>query len=873
MVARVPHLVKLDTSSESPLYEQMSAQIASAIESGRLKSGDRLPSLKEWSSELGVGSWVPRRAMSELAKKGLVDVRRHMGAVVSAAASHPMRGKVVYLSIDRGNIWAREVFSFNFGEALRGAGYSYERVSVAGRRQDRAWPKSAFDFSHLRSVVKDGVSFAWVGCSAKFVVEPLIEAGVPFSVVGDFDCPEAVDVFREPCIEMAKEIVALLKKACCKSVMYVGYGRWIDGAKMASTFYSSGLRLSRLCIKPSDAATEADFAQRAALEEFERRLSGGKGWLPDAFVFSDDYVAAGALFALAHHGVEAPRDVKVVSFANKRHLPVYLRPLTRIENDPVRNGREAAKYVVSVLRGGRRHVPDIFPKLLKGATLLVMVLALPFALAARPMIDDAHDRVQTTLDPMMDRIGTLSPRSAGEVGPSRLAIGCEMLPRGYGEFENIKEYLPPLGIARVRLHAAWAKLEPQRGKWDFEWLDRQVSWLVENGMEPILETSYGNPVYPGAGGASLSDGMPRGEEALAAWDRYVDELARHYPNVKNWACWNEPNNIDANTPEIVVDNNIRTARIILKHIPDAKIGMLTLGTRKMNEFTEKCLKLFKERNALGLFTWIIYHDYTPNPDACYGNRVDAWAEIVRKYAPGLKIWNGESGATSDAHYSGGISSLKWNSELTQAKWDARRLVADLGHGFDSLVFTIYDPCYDQPERYTRHIPPYWVRTRNDRFMKRMGLLKCNDRLEVVKVKPAYYAVQNVAVLFDSTIEAGGVQVDVFPGEGGEGLVTYAFRQKGTDIPLIAFWDASRHPENNNDIRRATLSVVMYKPREPVWIDMVTGAIYKIPDGMVIGDHRGKKSTLFECVPYYDAPVVITELSLTIKGKDGKAEGR
>ena len=156
-------------------------------------------------------------------------------------------------------------------------------------------------------------------------------------------------------------------------------------------------------------------------------------------------------------------------------------------------------------------------------------------------------------------------------------------------------------------------------------------------------------------------------------------------------------------------------------------------------------------------------------------------------------------------------------------------------------------------------------------MKRMGLLKCNDRLEVVKVKPAYYAVQNVATLFDSTIEAGGVQVDVFPGEGGEGLVTYAFHQKGTNIPLIAFWDASRHPENNNDIRRATLSVVMDKPKEPVWIDLVTGAIYRIPEGMVIGDHRGRKSTLFEGIPYYDAPVVVTERALVMKCHKGQTE--
>ena len=494
-------------------------------------------------------------------------------------------------------------------------------------------------------------------------------------------------------------------------------------------------------------------------------------------------------------------------------------------------------------------------------TTLTLLAMLPLALGARPMIDEAHDRVQTTLDPQMDRIGTLKPRSAREIGPTRLALGCEMLPRGYGDFENFKDYIPPLGLARVRLHAGWAKLEPEPGKWDFDWLDRQVNWLVENGLEPLLETSYGNPAYPGAGGASLSDGIPVGEAALAAWDRYVDKLAAHYPQVKSWACWNEPQNCRGNTPEQLADNNVRTAEIIRRHIPDAKIGMLLLSWPDI-KYTKACFKVFGERNALGLFHWAIYHDYSPNPDVCYEQKgVNAWAAFVRKEAPHLRIWNGESGATSDPHFSAPISSMKWNSELTQAKWNARRLVADLGHDFDSLVFTMYDPCYDFPERYCNHVPSYWVRTRPDRFMKRMGLVKCNDRLEVTKVKPAYYTVQNVATLFDSTIEPAKVPAKLAAGETAEGLVVYTFRQKKTNVPLVAFWNASRHPGNGNAISRTSLEIRDPNLRDPVWIDLVTGAIYRVPDRMAIALRNS--AVLFENVPYYDAPVVLTDRSLVL----------
>ena len=96
-------------------------------------------------------------------------------------------------------------------------------------------------------------------------------------------------------------------------------------------------------------------------------------------------------------------------------------------------------------------------------SILAAALAVPLAVVARPVIDDAHDRVQTTLDPMLDRIGTLVPRTAREIGPSRLALGCEMLPREYGDFENFKEYMPPLGIARARLHVQGRSLGRRLG--------------------------------------------------------------------------------------------------------------------------------------------------------------------------------------------------------------------------------------------------------------------------------------------------------------------------------------------------------------------------------------------------------------------------
>ncbi len=479
------------------------------------------------------------------------------------------------------------------------------------------------------------------------------------------------------------------------------------------------------------------------------------------------------------------------------------------------------------------------------------------ALNAEPMIDYTHDRVQTTLDTGMKRIGTVTPRSARDVGVSRLAIGCEMLSRDYGDFEEFKEYIPPLGLAMIRLHAGWAKIEKTRGVYDFEWLDKQVNYLIEHGLSPILETSYGNPIYPGGGGASLSDGMPHGEEALKAWDAYVDALSKRYPQVKLWFCWNEPNNGNRNSAETIADNNIRTARIVKRNIPDAKIGGLLAGNLSI-KLVDDYMKILSKENAIGLFEWMLYHDYRANPDTCYAGGVLKWAETVHKYAPNMKIMNGESGATSAPHYSHAISSAKWNSELTQCKWNARRLIGDLGHGYWSLLFTFYDPCYDNPQRYTKFVDPLWIRLRQDRFMKRMGLIKCNEHFKVLKVKPAYYSAQNIASIFDASIEA--FKFDCKVKSEAKWVVSYTFKQKGTDIPLVAYWNATTHPDNSNETLPATLTVSGVSFESPVWVDVISGAIYEIPAENI---KKNGTSTEFN-VPVYDAPGIITEKKLVIR---------
>ena len=80
-----------------------------------------------------------------------------------------------------------------------------------------------------------------------------------------------------------------------------------------------------------------------------------------------------------------------------------------------------------------------------------------------------------------------------------------------------------------------------------------------------------------------------------------------------------------------------------------------------------------------------------------------------------------------------LSGIPW-SEYSQAKWDMRRMLGDLGHDVESSVFTICD---------FNH---------RGREINLKGLLRINWNKEVIAVKRAYYAVQNVVSIFDDTLE-------------------------------------------------------------------------------------------------------------------------
>ena len=84
---------RVSPSSGVPLYLQLMEQVKHAIETGALRPGDQLPTIRALAHELVMNSNTVVRAYRELEHEGIVELRHGLGAFISSSVS--AKGKVM----------------------------------------------------------------------------------------------------------------------------------------------------------------------------------------------------------------------------------------------------------------------------------------------------------------------------------------------------------------------------------------------------------------------------------------------------------------------------------------------------------------------------------------------------------------------------------------------------------------------------------------------------------------------------------------------------------------------------------------------------------------------------------------------------------
>lgn len=78
--------IKVDKESGTPLYIQIRDALQKAVDSGKLKPGDRLPTVAGFSKSIGVTASTVRRAFEDLSKQGVAECHVGRGTFISLPA-------------------------------------------------------------------------------------------------------------------------------------------------------------------------------------------------------------------------------------------------------------------------------------------------------------------------------------------------------------------------------------------------------------------------------------------------------------------------------------------------------------------------------------------------------------------------------------------------------------------------------------------------------------------------------------------------------------------------------------------------------------------------------------------------------------------
>ena len=353
---------RVERSAAGSLSKQMTDGLREAIVSGRYKPGDVLPTILEWSNLLDVSIRVPEAAVAALAKEGLITVQKRIGCVVNPRRQNVWNGRVLVVVPDGDHVYYHNVLVGRIRARVCDAGYMFSQVTVVRKENGH------YDFKQLAHELKSRPDFTLLVENRPEIERLLSKSGVAFGVFGKDRCALAgcVANFYRNNDAAVPEIVAHCEKAGVKRILQVTKetGGYFDAVPQLRKF---GFDVAEWLTPVVFECGRAEGTERGAFAAFRGRFAKeGRKWLPDLFVFTDDFVAAGALIAMLMEGVRIPEDVKVISLANKGIGPVYPVSLTRVENDPMRHGEMLAEAVARFLAGRKMRDGELAPEYIVG---------------------------------------------------------------------------------------------------------------------------------------------------------------------------------------------------------------------------------------------------------------------------------------------------------------------------------------------------------------------------------------------------------------------------------------------------------------------------------------------------------------------------
>ena len=340
----------IDKASDKGLVELTVAGIRRAILDGAYAVDEVLPTQDEMAKALGVSIRVTREALAKLAEEGVVSARGRRGTVVLPLKTRKWKGRIVYLHSPYVGSYHFARFGETLAAELTAAGWLFSSVTVPLPTDATDKSVDAFVAAHCR----DADLVLVRGCT-DYASEAVDACGVPRIALvdkADGDFKNCKGLAPSMLMHAVPELVLHCRQSGVKRIVAMNLRPRPDleeGLSRADIAYESWI------VEPYDLLTLESYPQSAMEAMLKRYGASGTSHhaeLRDLFIFTDDYLARGALVALLALGIRIPQDVRVATLSNKGNAPTFPVSLTRSEIDPVRCGEAAARCVLSYLTDG-----------------------------------------------------------------------------------------------------------------------------------------------------------------------------------------------------------------------------------------------------------------------------------------------------------------------------------------------------------------------------------------------------------------------------------------------------------------------------------------------------------------------------------------
>ena len=328
------------------LVDQVTDGLCDAIVGGRYRPGDLLPGSRELAELLGVSRIVTLAALKKLTEGGYIEPRPRLGSVVRDRGVKVWKGRVLLVCPDGDDCFFQNLFAGELRDQLSDAGYLFSEVVVLEGADGK------YDFTRLDAALSAKADFVICLYAREAIFRYLAKRQVPYAVMGEVEkLPRgAVGFVQFDYNGAVPEFVAACRAKGVREVVAVYWHELM--CNVVPALKAAGIKVRAVNAAPDVAGGRIIGVQRAGLRLFEKLIAAKKLKKDAVYFFADDFLTVGALAALSYHGLRAPEDLKIVTWANRELGPVYPRELARMEMDELGAGRQVAAAVLAYLKTG-----------------------------------------------------------------------------------------------------------------------------------------------------------------------------------------------------------------------------------------------------------------------------------------------------------------------------------------------------------------------------------------------------------------------------------------------------------------------------------------------------------------------------------------